>query len=332
MVLDGMLIKTRIMLVVSFILSILVMGCSGVVKANIETTETQLPFTPSATATLSATPFQAITNTPIVIPPTYTLTPTHTPTVTDTPVPTDTPIPTETPFPTDNPDMEWNPAGHVTAPILLYHHVSNAGNGNRYFVTVDDFRAQMEALHDWGYTTITSSNLADVMINGGELPNRLVVITFDDSYVDVYQNVFPIMHELGFIGVIYVYVDHLGSRGFVNAEQIQALADDGWEIGNHSMSHANLTLNHSNLEYEVLQSRLILEEVSGVKVDTFAYPYGEIDDFVIEYVRESGYLAGMGLGLNWEHTLDTLFDLNRIEVQGDYNLSKFAGLLPWSDR
>src|SRR4030065_1935413 len=107
MVLDVMLIKTRIMLVVSFILSILVMGCSGVVKANIETTETQLPFTPSATAKSSATPFQAITNTPIVIPPTYTLTPTHTPTATDTPVPTATPTPTDTPIPTATPALEW---------------------------------------------------------------------------------------------------------------------------------------------------------------------------------------------------------------------------------
>ena len=51
--------------------------------------------------------------------------------------------------------MVCNPAGHVTAPILLYHHVSDDGDGNRYYVTVDTFRAQMEALRDWGYTSIT---------------------------------------------------------------------------------------------------------------------------------------------------------------------------------
>jgi peptidoglycan/xylan/chitin deacetylase (PgdA/CDA1 family) len=189
----------------------------------------------------------------------------------------------------------------------------------------------MEALRDWGYTSITATDLANVIIKGGELPNRPVVITFDDGYVDVYQNAFPIMHEMGFVGSIYIYVDHVGENGFVNTEQIQALADDGWEIGNHSMSHSDLTKDHSILDFEVQQSRLTLEQATGVKVYTFAYPYGKTDDFVIEFVSDSGYLAGMGLGLRWEHTLETLFDLDRIEVQGDYDFTKFTSLLPWTD-
>jgi len=56
-----------------------------------------------------------------------------------------------------------------------------------------------------------------------------------------------------------------------------------------------------------------------------------VDDFVIGMVRDYGYLAGMGLGLNYEHTSYSLFNLSRIEIQSDYDLSTFAGLLPWSE-
>ena len=156
------------------------------------------------------------------------------------------------------------------------------------------------------------------------------MITFDDGYGDVYENAFPIMREMGFVGVMYVYVDHIGSNEFITAEQIQDLANDGWGIGNHSMSHADLTLHHSSIDHEVQQSRLTLEEETGIIAETFAYPYGKVDDFVVKVVRDYGYLAGMGLGLNYEHTTYTLFNLNRIEVQNDYDLSTFAGLLPWS--
>jgi peptidoglycan/xylan/chitin deacetylase (PgdA/CDA1 family) len=329
---------------------IVIIGCSGIGNTNTLAIDLNFLPTPSETVKIPAASLQGKVNPPINTPtnnsstPAFTTsatnsptaintsTPTYTPFPTDTPSPTDTPIPTVTRTPTETPTFEWNPAGDMIAPILLYHHISDDGAGNRYFVSLDDFRAQMEALHDWGYTTITASDLAQVIINGGELPNRPVVITFDDGYADVYQNALPIMNEMGFVGEVYIYVDHVSYKGFINTEQIQELANKGWGIGNHSMTHADLTLHHSSIDLEVQQSRLTLEEETGINVDTFAYPYGKVDDFVIETVRDYGYLAGMGLGLNYEHTPYTLYNLSRIEVQSDYDLTTFAGLLPWSDQ
>jgi peptidoglycan/xylan/chitin deacetylase (PgdA/CDA1 family) len=113
---------------------------------------------------------------------------------------------------------------------------------------------------------------------------------------------------------------------------LQEMAGDGWEIGCHSMSHADLTIDHSTAHYEMVLSRLNLEEASGEPVNTFAYPYGRTDEFLTDKVSQYGYSAGMGLGSSYEHTLGTLFYLSRIEVQGDYGLSKFASLLPWSNQ
>jgi len=321
-----MFIKRKSTLVIWLVgLSVLLIGCSTPANAYIQTVSPELSPTASYTATTSSTPFQAITNTPIVIPPSYT------PTSTFTPTPTDTPVPTDTPIPTDTPAVVWNPPGHIIAPILLYHHVSDAGYGSRYYVTLDDFRAQMETLRDWGYTSITVSDLVNVLINGGELPDRPVVITFDDGNINIYQNAFPIMHEMGFIGTLYIVANRLDARLFINSEQLREMANDGWEIGSHGMSHADLTLDSSSVRYEVLQSRLTLEDAIGEPVNTFAYPYGKTDEFVTNQVSEYGYHAGMGLGSSWEHTLGTLFYLSRIEIQGSYSLSIFASLLPWSN-
>jgi peptidoglycan/xylan/chitin deacetylase (PgdA/CDA1 family) len=313
------------LLVLLFVVIIIsVSGCSnnaGVFLADPDPQSTPLPL---FTATQSVTPFQPATNTPLVVPPTFT------PSLTFTPSPTDTPIPTDTPVPSFTPTMTWNPAGLVIAPILLYHHIGDVGYSNRYYVSPDTFREQMQALHDWGYSTITPSDLVNVLINGGELPSRPVVITFDDGNLDVYQNAFPIMQEMGFVGAFYIVANRLESNGYVNVGQLQEMAAAGWEIGSHGMSHIDLTIDYSVERLEVLQSRLTLEDAIGVPVKTFAYPFGLADSFVYEKVSEYGYRAGMGLGSSYQHTLGTLFYLSRREVHGDYNLTNFAALLPWS--
>lgn len=305
-------------------LCVLLVGCTQTTNIKVDPIDPQYYPDSTNTSTTLPTPFQAMTDTPSVVPPTIT------PSSTYTPSPTDTPTPTATPVPTSTPVMVFVPAGHVTAPILLYHHISDEGNGNRYFVSVADFKTQMEALHTWGYTAITVSQLVDVLLNGGELPSRPVVITFDDGNLDVYQNAFPIMRDLGFVGTNFIVANRLQSKYFVNVEQLQEMADSGWEIGSHSMTHTDLTTDHSIANMEIRQSMITLEDATGDPISAFAYPYGETDEFISTKVSEYGYRAGMGLGLATDHYLGTLFYLSRIEIHGDFDMTTFATFLPWS--
>ncbi len=329
--------KTRLFLLVLLIsMLITTAGCSVLVKAYIDNIDHQPSMTPIVSLTATVTPFPAVMNTYVVIPPSYTstttpATPVYTPSATFTPIPTDTPAPAIITLATGAPPDEWTPIDHVIAPILLYHHVSNAESGNRYYVSVNKFRAQIQALRDWGYETITPSQLVDALIIGVQIPERPVIITFDDGNLDIYQNAFPIMKEMGFVGTFYIVADTLQYNFSVNAEQLQELAENGWEIGSHGMTHKDLTLDHSIARYEVQHSRVILQEITGEGIDTFAYPYGNTDDFVSIIVSEYGYRAGMSLGFNWDHSVETLYDLDRMEVQGDYSINTLARLLPWSD-
>ena len=276
--------------------------------------DTVLPI-PSITQTLLPTQ----TNTPL-------------PTMTATPLPTwtQTPTPTQTPSPTPTATWIFNEAGRVVAPILLYHHITDITPANRYYVSPINFREQMKALKEWGFTTITPSYLRQVLVNGGDLPYRPIIITFDDGDLDVYENAYPIMLEYGFVGAFYIVSSRMGADGYVGVDQLEEMVLNGWEIGSHTVNHLDLTQNHDSAREEMLQSRLDIEDAISVTVTSLAYPYGLVDEYIATQAQEYGYFTGMGLGILTEHTWGTLYYLNRREVHGDMDLTIFASLLPWS--
>jgi len=260
---------------------------------------------------------------------------TSTPTITSTPTaePTVTAPPTLTPTATIIPTATWPVAGpgEVVAPILMYHHVDpDEPASNRYNVTPEVFAAQMQALDEWGYTTITASQLVEAISNGAPLPPRPIVITFDDGHYSTYKYALPIMQEHGFVGVTYIVANRLKSYGFTGPTQLNEMIAAGWEVGSHSYTHADLTVDRNRAFTEIFSSRITLNESLTEEVLTFAYPYGVIDPYIISRTSKWGYTAAMGLGTGYTHSPNTLYYLERIEVQNGYDLDQFASLLPWS--
>jgi len=222
--------------------------------------------------------------------------------------------------------------GKIVCPILLYHHIgpSSSQVASTYYVAPEDFESQMKALHDWGYTSISISQLVEAITHGARLPNRPVVITFDDGDLDVFINAYPVMQKYGFSGVVYIVVNFLYADGYMGIDQIKEMAIAGWEVGSHSMTHAHLTYDHSRLNSEIAQSRLELQEILGVPVMSFAYPFGETDEAVSQQVQSDGYTSAVGLGLPWNQGLYNLYYLNRRPVPAGVDLGTFASYLPWS--
>jgi len=250
-------------------------------------------------------------------------------------IPTNTSLPTLTSTSTDSPTLVWVfQSGTITCPILLYHRIEDPPSPNslaaRYYTAPSDFEWQMMSLKNWGYTTIPISVLVEAITNGSLLPTRPIVITFDDGYESVYKNAFPTMQVDGFIGVLYLVGNYIGSDGYMDVGQIQAMTKDGWEIGSHSMTHPHLPAVHDQINEEGGQSKNRIASKIGVGIETFAYPYGEIDSFVVRKIAEYGYKAAVGLGTNYINGMDTLYYLSRIEVRNGTDLAAFEALLPWS--
>ena len=258
-----------------------------------------------------------------LLPPLVTSTLKPTNTVTITPIP---PTPTATATPTQK--LIYNEPGRIDAPILLYHHVEGDISNGRYTVSVPDFQAQMQTLQEMGYTPIPISLFLDALLDGAEIPEKPVVITFDDGHESVYENAFPIMNAYDFPGVFYIVANRLnGVEDFVDVPEIREMIAAGWEIGSHSYSHIDLTENHESVSREITESKSILENALAIQVETFAYPFGTIDSFLAQKVSDYRYRAGMGLGTRSTHTWNNLFYLERIEIYGDYSLEEFKALL-----
>ena len=272
---------------------------------------------------------------------TQTPTPTNTPTVTATftPLPTATltPRPTHTPRPTATatPQLTMQGPGKIICPILLYHHIKAVDLvpipevAQETYITPENFRAQMQALKDWGYTAIPITLLVKAINFGAPLPDRPVVITFDDGDISVYNTAFPIMKEFGFVGVNYIVGNRLSADGFINTAQLKETIAAGWEVGSHSMTHTDLTLS-PNLDWEIHQSKADLETALGVKITTFAFPFGVGYDWdnIMNMVR-GNYSAAVGLGVYTEQGPGNLFYLWRRPARYDWDIATFGSFLPW---
>ncbi len=225
--------------------------------------------------------------------------------------------------------LVWNPPGEADVPILMYHHVADFDPPFRYAVSLQAFEAQMQSLQNWGYTAIPIARLIEALTVGANLPERPVVITFDDGYMDVYENAFPIMEAYGYQGVAYIIAGQVEIGGFMHADQLKEMQSAGWEIGSHTYHHLDLSQPDTNLQIEIMDARNDLEALIDGPVDTFSFPYGLTTPYATMLVEQAGFQSAVGLGGFSHHVMATRLYLSRIEVQGDFDLNAFAETLPW---
>jgi len=247
--------------------------------------------------------------------------------------PTYTPTETLTPLPTVSPTEAWilQGPGDVTVPIILYHRIDYSPIDSRYYVTPEKFEEQMKLLHDWGYTSITTTMLIDAIIKGVELPPRPFLFTVDDGNLDNFTNMFPIMQKYGFTGILYIVGNYIGAEHYMTEEQILEMYNAGWEVGSHSMNHLDLTkLDSNQLRFEIEDSKETLEAKLGVPILTFAYPFGLHDDASHDFVKIAGYIGAMGAsGYTAAQGRWNLFYLQRVEIKGTEDAKTFTRFLPW---
>ncbi|MCP4143195.1 MAG: polysaccharide deacetylase family protein [Chloroflexi bacterium] len=251
---------------------------------------------------------------------------------TETPEPSLTPTKLKTATPASTPTQAWvrRGPGIVHCTILLYHHVAISPIESQYYIHPENFASQMKALDDWGYTPIPLSLLVKAIKEGAELPQKPIIISFDDGRLDIYENAFPIMEEYGYPGVFYIISGGLGDQGLVGVDELQEMAAAGWEIGSHSHSHADLSKIRKEASYrEVVSSRDVLEEALGFPITSFAYPFGTITETAGKQIHIADYESAAGLGHTDSQGPGNLFYLQRRPISWDYDLKRFAIVLGW---
>lgn len=230
------------------------------------------------------------------------------------------------------------PDGRRLVPVLTYHSVSDEPPEaiRRWSVSPARLREHLSALRDEGFTGLTVTDLLACYRGERPLPDRPVVLTFDDGYEDFLLEALPALGEAGFPSTLYA------SSGLLRDEQSGAerpgrmldwrqlgeVAAAGVEIGAHSHTHRQLdTLSRREGAWEVTHSGQRLRDELGVPVDTFAYPYGYSNRHVRAAVEAAGYLAGCGVKNAYSHAHDDRWALSRILVERDVDAAALTRLV-----
>jgi len=218
--------------------------------------------------------------------------------------------------------LDWKPYDGPV-PILEYHVLGRPQTEVPYpdlYVPRASFRKQMDWLDEQGYEAVTLEQVEDAWYQGGTLPSKPMVISFDDGYRPQYTFALPTLSKHGWPGVLNLKAE--GSDLYES--NVEAMLAAGWELAAHTINHSDLTtLEGEALEEEVAGSRKILQRQYKVPVKNFCYPAGRFDETVIAAVEAAGY-TGATTETPGFATKDHPYELARIEVLGSWDLPTFA--------
>jgi peptidoglycan/xylan/chitin deacetylase (PgdA/CDA1 family) len=232
-----------------------------------------------------------------------------------------------------------SPQPRAPQKVLAYHsiggdEVGEVGRG-LYCVRENNFRAQMEhvadlnilrRMKDVGRGTNSSfvHRPSERSERSSYVLRNTLVLTFDDGDTTNYTRAYPILKELGLKAYFFILVSKVGSPGFMNWGQIRELKDAGMIIGSHGMTHRILTtLNKKDLDYELRESKNILEENLGTAVNDISIPRGFYNEAVLNKIREAGYKTVFTSSLRDADE----FKRGRISVKSDWDMDRFARAL-----
>ena len=201
-----------------------------------------------------------------------------------------------------------------TVLVLNYHKIANEHKS--LSVTLDDFEQHMKWLQEYGFTCITPGQLYDFVANGADLPEKPVLITFDDGYKDNYTNAFPIMKKYGMKGTIFVVTGFLGVYdNYLTWDQANELLEAGFNIESHTYSHKSMTeASDEDITKELVKSRQTIKEKLGIDSDFMAYPTGTYNLHIAELVKESGYKGAFTIKYDNVSRDSNVYALERVPV------------------
>ena len=219
-------------------------------------------------------------------------------------------------------------------PVLMYHEIrGEAETASPLAVAPDVFGSQLAYLHEAGFSTLTAGELAAFLSGGaGELPERPVVLTFDDGYGDFYTAALPVMKRYGFTGTLFQTTGSVGrtdvATRMLNWRELTEIEQAGVEIGAHTVRHPQLDqLSEQDLRDELYTSKSALEDHLGLAVPGLAYPYGYSSRRVREVARELGYTYAYVVGNAMTTGAAGTFAFPRLTVRRATTMDGFRDLV-----
>ncbi|HIG0362265.1 TPA: polysaccharide deacetylase family protein [Clostridium sporogenes] len=209
-------------------------------------------------------------------------------------------------------------------PVLMYHSIDYE-KGNELRLPKEQFKEQMKYLKDNGYTTLTLKELHNFLDKNNPIPEKSIVITLDDGYVDNYNNAYPILKELGINATIFVVTSNIDkNKDTLTSKQIKEMDEYGIDIASHTYNHDKL----DDLPYEkqletMKKSKDDLEKILNHKVDFIAYPYGKWNETTIKAAKDAGYKMAFTTDGRWSNKANGIYSLDRVYISSLRDMGNF---------
>ena len=189
------------------------------------------------------------------------------------------------------------------SPVLLYHKVDSRMEWGGTWNTPKQFERQMRFLREEGYTVVP---LEDIVVGAGLKPapttRKLVAITFDDGYENLFHYAYPILKQYGYPATIFLITGFIGEENLwdVNVgmrrfrhlswDEIIEMKENGFTFGSHTVTHRDLTkIPLEEVRWELAESKRSLKERIGEEIKFLSYPFGRYSEEIQGIAKETGY-------------------------------------------
>jgi peptidoglycan/xylan/chitin deacetylase (PgdA/CDA1 family) len=216
-------------------------------------------------------------------------------------------------------------------PVLLWHAVGDASDGDPFRVTRTAFRHHLDLVARSGRVPLTAAEYGDMLRGRHPTPDGAVVLTFDDGFADLVDEVLPALGERGLRATAFVTSGYVGRPGMLSRAGLAELACAGAEaveIGAHTVTHPHLdVLPPAAAQREIAGALGDLEDWLDAPVTSFAYPHGSHSARTRRLVRRSGFRTAHAVRNALSHPEDDVFAVSRVTVRADTGEDLVAAVL-----
>jgi len=209
--------------------------------------------------------------------------------------PTTPPTTTPTPKPLTFAQMNSLYGPCTNTPVFMYHHVqseTHAKENKQISLTTytETFDAQLKYLKDKGYQTIDIGDLSGFFKGENIIPQKPILLTFDDGYTDFYEVAYPLLKKYDYKAVLFLPTGLVNNYGYLTWPEITEMKDSGIVyFGNHTWSHYGTPKDEQKIKTEIEIADIQLSERGLNAFKVFAYPYGSSNLYSINTLKSLNY-------------------------------------------
>lgn len=217
----------------------------------------------------------------------------------------------------------------VEIPVLLYHVVKpNPDPTNPWQFSLEEFEEHMAYLKENGYRTLTIKQYFNILDKKAAMPEKPILITFDDNSNDFYPYVYPVLQKYGMKATQFTVSDWVNGSWNMTTSEILTVMENGIDIQNHSVTHPFLANLSRDRQYgEINDATTALKELTGKTTNVFAYPYGSYNADTISILKELGFKGAFKVGGGISTDQSDRYELPRIMILQNHTLDDFIRMV-----